>query len=79
MGNKEVFSVQEFFTLHIKRQDSPEGQHYWEDFKIPYRPNMNVVSSLMEIQRNPVMRKEKRLTLWFGNAIVLKKSAVLVL
>lgn len=46
-----------YFTLHIKRQDSPEAAPYWEDFKIKYRPNMNVVSSLMEIQQNPVNAK----------------------
>ncbi len=51
--------MQEFFTFHIKRQDSPEGQPYWEDFNVPYRPNMNVVSSLMEIQRNPVNAQGK--------------------
>ena len=26
---------------------------YTEEFEIPYRPNMNVISALMEIQRNP--------------------------
>ncbi len=46
-----------YFILHIKRQDDPEGQPYWEDFKIKYKPNMNVVSSLMEIQQNPINSK----------------------
>ncbi|MGD8188742.1 succinate dehydrogenase iron-sulfur subunit [Brevibacillus ginsengisoli] len=39
--------------LIITRQDSPESAPYQEEFKIPYRPNMNVISALMEIQRNP--------------------------
>ncbi|MDO4542363.1 MAG: succinate dehydrogenase iron-sulfur subunit [Bacillota bacterium] len=49
----------EYFTFHIKRQDDPQAAPYWEDFKIKYRPNMNVVSSLMEIQRNPVNSQGK--------------------
>ena len=40
--------------LIITRQDSPDGTPYKEEFKIPYRPNMNVIGALMEIQRNPV-------------------------
>lgn len=39
--------------LVITRQDSPESQAYTETFEIPYRANMNVISALMEIQRNP--------------------------
>ena len=46
--------MSDFFTLHIKRQIDPTAPPYWEDFAIPYRPNMNVVSSLMEIRKNPV-------------------------
>lgn len=38
----------------ITRQDKPESQPYKETFEIPYRPNMNVISALMEIQRNPI-------------------------
>lgn len=38
----------------ISRQDTPDSQPYTEEFELPYRPNMNVISGLMEIQRNPV-------------------------
>ncbi|TVX87142.1 succinate dehydrogenase iron-sulfur subunit [Paenibacillus agilis] len=38
----------------VTRQDAPEAKPYTEEFEIPYRPNMNVISALMEIQRNPV-------------------------
>lgn len=38
----------------ISRQDDPDSPPYEEKFTIPYRPNMNVISALMEIQRNPV-------------------------
>ncbi|MFF2480724.1 succinate dehydrogenase iron-sulfur subunit [Paenibacillus sp. NPDC058071] len=37
----------------ITRQDTPDSAPYKEEFEIPYRPNMNVISGLMEIQRNP--------------------------
>jgi succinate dehydrogenase / fumarate reductase iron-sulfur subunit len=35
--------------LKIKRQANPDAPAKWEDFAIPYRPNMNVISVLMEI------------------------------
>src|SRR5688572_4521445 len=46
----------------ITRQDSPEGATYQEKFEIPYRPNMNVISALMEIRRNPVNAEGKETT-----------------
>lgn len=41
-------------TLIITRQDDPETAPYEETFHVPYRNNMNVISALMEIRRNPV-------------------------
>ncbi|MBU9710957.1 succinate dehydrogenase iron-sulfur subunit [Evansella tamaricis] len=41
-------------TLEIKRQTEQGGKSQFETFKIPYRENMNVISALMEIRRNPV-------------------------
>lgn len=46
--------------LIITRQDGPEGKPYKETFDVDYRPNMNVISALMEIQRNPVNAEGKR-------------------
>jgi succinate dehydrogenase / fumarate reductase, iron-sulfur subunit len=37
----------------ITRQDSPDAAPYQEEFEVPYRPNLNVISALMEIRRNP--------------------------
>lgn len=45
--------MSEYIHLKIKRQDSPQEPSYWEEFKIPYKPNMNVVSTLMEIRKRP--------------------------
>lgn len=49
----EVQTKQKTIRLIITRQDSPESKSYMEEFEIPYRPNMNVIGALMEIQRNP--------------------------
>lgn len=43
-----------YIKLKIKRRDDPNSPSYWQDFQIPYRPNMNIVSVLMEIRKNPV-------------------------
>lgn len=42
------------FRVRIKRQDGPESAAYWQEFEIPYQTNMNVISVLQEIQKNPV-------------------------
>ncbi|GGF06568.1 MULTISPECIES: succinate dehydrogenase iron-sulfur subunit [Halobacillus] len=49
-------------TFIITRQDDPESQPYEETFEIPYRKNMNVISALMEIRRNPVNADGKSTT-----------------
>lgn len=43
----------DMIQVHIKRQSTPEAQAYWENFQVPYKKNLNVISLLMEIQRNP--------------------------
>jgi len=48
--------------LKIKRRESPEADPYWEEFELPYRPAMNVIICLMEIQKNPVNAKGKKTT-----------------
>ncbi len=40
--------------VKIKRQKNAGEKSYWEEFKVPYQKNMNVISVLMEIQVNPV-------------------------
>ena len=46
----------------IQRQDTPESAPYMESFEIPYKPNMNVISALMEIRRNPVNKNGEKTT-----------------
>ncbi|CAM3925427.1 succinate dehydrogenase iron-sulfur subunit [Lederbergia lenta] len=49
-------------TFIITRQDNPDSQPYEEKFELDYRPNMNVISALMEIRRNPVNAEGKKTT-----------------
>ena len=41
--------------LKIRRQDGPNepGTRRWEEFAVAWHPQMNVISALMEIQKNP--------------------------
>ena len=55
MANKSIL-------LKIKRQTDPQHAATWEEFEIPYKPNMNVISVLMEIALNPVTRDGKPTT-----------------
>lgn len=48
--------------FQITRQDSPDSNPYVEEFELDYRPNMNVISALMEIRRNPVNTKGEHTT-----------------
>ncbi|MGX4669838.1 succinate dehydrogenase iron-sulfur subunit [Cerasibacillus sp. JNUCC 74] len=49
-------------TFIITRQDSPDSAPYQETFQVPYRPNMNVISALMEIRKNPVNANGEKTT-----------------
>jgi succinate dehydrogenase / fumarate reductase iron-sulfur subunit len=40
--------------IKIRRQKEPQSKPYWEEFSIPYRPNLNIIACLMEIAQNPV-------------------------
>ncbi|MGA2257114.1 MAG: succinate dehydrogenase iron-sulfur subunit [Thermoguttaceae bacterium] len=55
MANKTI-------VFKIKRQRDPQSKPYWEEFELPWRPNMNVTSSLMDIALNPVTRDGKPTT-----------------
>jgi succinate dehydrogenase iron-sulfur subunit len=40
--------------IKVRRQDGPETAPYWQTFRIPWKPQHNVVSALMEIRTDPV-------------------------
>src|SRR6266498_5555818 len=46
----------------IRRQSSPNDKPRWEEFELPRHSGMNVISSMMEIARNPATRDGKATT-----------------
>lgn len=48
------------FILKIYRGNP--GKQYWEEFELKRREGVNVISALMEIQKNPVNRKGEKTT-----------------
>jgi succinate dehydrogenase / fumarate reductase iron-sulfur subunit len=48
--------------LKIRRQADPEAKPYWEEFELPWKRGMNVISAMMEIAANPVTRSGKPTT-----------------
>lgn len=44
-------------TYILKIYRGNPGKQYWEEFELPLEPFANVISSLMEIQRNPINRQ----------------------
>lgn len=54
--------VTRYILLRIKRQSGPDAPAYWEGFRVLYRPGMNIIACLMDIQRNPVTAEGKPTT-----------------
>ena len=46
----------------IKRQANPDAKPVWEEFELPWKPGMNVISSLMDIALNPKTRDGRETT-----------------
>ena len=46
--------------LKILRQDGPNEAKRWEEFLVAWHPQMNVISALMEIQKDPVDASGKK-------------------
>ena len=62
---------QKMVRLIIERQDGPESAPYTQEFDVPYRPGLNMVAALMEIQKNPVTVDGKRVApvVWECNCL----------
>jgi len=52
----------ELITLKVLRKDSPDSPSYWQRFDVRSTPGSNVISLLMEIQKNPVTQEGKRVS-----------------
>ncbi len=61
----------QFVDFRIRRREGPDKPPYWEEFRIPYRPNLNIISALMEIRKNPVTKDGKQTTppVWDMNCL----------
>ena len=61
----------ETIKLKIKRQDSPEAGARWEELTVPYRKGENVLTCLMDVQKNPVTVDGKPTTpvVWESNCL----------
>src|SRR5438105_832571 len=48
--------------LKIRRQENPSISPRWEEFELPWKRGMNVISAMMDIATNPVTRDGKATT-----------------
>jgi succinate dehydrogenase / fumarate reductase, iron-sulfur subunit len=55
-------SDRKIVRLRVKRQDGPHDASYWHDFEVPWQPQMNVISALMEVQKRPVTARGQKVT-----------------
>lgn len=46
--------------IRIRRQDGPDQPARWEEFSVPRRPQMNIISCLQHIAANPVTTEGKQ-------------------
>lgn len=58
-NGKKSFTAPQTVQFKIRRREKLAAAQYWETFEIPYRPNLNVISALMEIRKNPVTKDGK--------------------
>ncbi len=62
-GRKKVLeNPPQTIQIKIQRREKPDAASYWETFEISYRRNLNVISALMEIRKNPVTKDGKKTT-----------------
>ncbi len=59
---KRLTNPPQTIDFKIQRRENPNASAHWETFSIPYRRNLNVISALMEIRKNPVTKEGKETT-----------------
>ncbi|KAA0211272.1 succinate dehydrogenase iron-sulfur subunit [bacterium] len=71
IAERALATAQTSVRLKIKRQDGPNSKSYWEEFTVPYAKNMNVISALQQVQRNPKTAggKETAPVVWECNCL----------
>src|SRR5450631_4664271 len=48
--------------VRVKRQSAPKKPAHWEEFRLQWRPYMNVIICLRDIAENPVTKDGKKTT-----------------
>jgi succinate dehydrogenase / fumarate reductase iron-sulfur subunit len=68
---KRLTNPPQMVEIKIQRREKPSAAQYTETFEIPYRKNLNVISALMEIRKNPVTKDGKPTTppVWDMNCL----------
>lgn len=68
---KTLTDPPETVEIRIKRREKLGAAQYWDTFEVPYRRNLNVISVLMEIRKNPVTKDGKTVTppVWDMNCL----------
>ncbi len=59
---KRLDSPPKMIDVKIKRREKMGSTQHWETFSVPYRRNLNVISVLMDIRKNPVTKSGKQTT-----------------
>src|SRR4051812_21893304 len=52
-GEADVHASTRTVRIRIRRQDGPDKPPRWEEFDVPHRPNMNIISALQWIVAHP--------------------------
>ena len=68
---KRLENPPQTIEFRISRREKLGADQYTETFEIPYRRNLNVISALMEIRKNPVTKDGKQTTppVWDMNCL----------
>lgn len=58
-------------TIDIKRRENLDNDQYTDSFEVQYRKNLNVISVLMDIRKNPVTKDGREVTppVWDMNCL----------
>ncbi len=68
---KRLTNPPQNLEIKIQRREKLGADAYTETFEIPYRKNLNVISALMDIRKNPVTKEGKQTTppVWDMNCL----------
>lgn len=62
LEKKRLDSPPTTVKIRIQRRENMNAPSFWETFELPYRRNLNVISVLMDIRKNPVTAEGKQTT-----------------